>query len=927
MVTENQGGKEETDIGQDCVMRLDLDGRLLAISRNGQCAMAIASIEDVRGRPWGLLWPAECQPLVEHALSIVRAGGTGRFSAFCPSAKGQRTWWDVKVFGVPGVDGGVDSMLAVCRDVTSQHEAVDALQLSEERFRLLIAATSAIVWSASASGSFDGEQASWNAFTGQTVAEAQGIGWLDAVHPDDRSRTMARWMQSVSSSTAFEAEYRLKRWDGQYRHVNARAVPVLDRGGVVREWVGVHADVTDRNQAEAQHRRAAAEAAAAAEANAKYRIFFEQGAYLAGVMSLDGTMLEANRLSLETCGYRSADVIGKKFWDCGWWSRSPGLQASMRAGALQAASGMLFRTETPYAMADGSERVIDLVLAPVMDEQGKVLFIAQTGTDISERKQVEQRLRLLDEMNEATRNASDPRVIMEEVPRLLGEHLRATRCAYADVEPNNDQFTIRHDWNAPGALSSVGTYSLDLFGPRAARDMREGRTLVIRNVDFELTPAEGGDMFSAIGVKAIICCPLVKEGRLVAMMALHQDTPRDWSAANVTLLEEVVERSWAHIERIRAMETLRLEDRRKSEFLAVLAHELRNPLAPIRNGLQVMRVASGDPETVSRVRDIMERQLAHLVHLVDDLLDIARITRGKVDLQKEQVALRTVVASAVETSLPAIESRRHALSLRLPEPALYLTVDPTRISQVISNLLTNAAKYTPMGGHIDVSARQDGDDVVLSVSDDGIGIPADSLCAIFDMFTQVGNKLDRTQGGLGIGLSLARRLVELHGGTIAVESAGSGRGTTFHVRLPLAAGIPLAAPVDAGVKQDAMSDGRRFRILVVDDNADAAETMSDYLEMSGYASQVVYNGTQALEIIPKFRPEVVFLDIGMPGMNGYEVASEIRKMPEMAGVTLVALTGWGAGTDRQKAQEAGFDHHLTKPASFNTVHALLSALA
>nr|WP_314630849.1 PAS domain S-box protein [uncultured Noviherbaspirillum sp.] len=927
MVTEEHSGSEGSYLGQDCVKLLDLGGRLVAMNRNAVCAMEIARIEDVRGRHWASLWPAECQPLVEAALSTARAGGTGQFSASCPTAKGQPRWWEVKVNGVPGADGGVGTLLAVCRDVTSQHDAADALQLSEERFRLLIAATSAIVWNASASGNFDGEQASWNAFTGQTVAEAQGAGWLDAVHPDDRSSTMARWMQSVSSSAVFEAEYRLKRRDGQYRHVSARAIPVLDRGGVVREWVGVHADVTDRSQAEAQHRRAAAEAAAAAEANAKYRIFFEQGAYLAGVMSLDGTMLEANRLSLDAGGYRPEDVIGRKFWDCRWWNRSPALQASMRSGALQAASGSLFRMETPYALADGSERVIDLVLAPVMDGHGKVLFIAQTGTDITERKQVEQRLRLLDEMNEATRNASDPRVIMEEVPRLLGEHLRASRCAYADVEPNNDQFTIRHDWNAPGAQSSVGTYSLDLFGPRAARDMREGRTLVIRDVDRELTPAEGGDMFSAIGVKAIICCPLVKEGKLVAMMALHQDAPRDWSAANVTLLEEVVERSWAHIERIRAMETLRVEDRRKSEFLAVLAHELRNPLAPIRNGLQVMRVASGDPETVARVRDVMERQLAHLVHLVDDLLDIARITRGKVDLQKQQVALRTVVASAVETSLPAIESRRHQLSLRLPEPALYLTVDPTRISQVIGNLLTNAAKYTPVGGHIDVSARQDGGDVVLSVGDDGIGIPAESLCAIFDMFTQVGDKLDRTQGGLGIGLSLARRLVELHGGTIAVESAGNGQGTTFHVRLPLAAGIPVESPVDAGARQDARSDGRRFRILVVDDNADAAETMSDYLEMSGYASQVVYNGCQALEAVRTFRPEVVFLDIGMPGMNGYEVASEIRKIPEMAGVTLVALTGWGAGSDRQKAQEAGFDHHLTKPASFNTVQALLSALA
>ena len=769
----------------DCVKVLDHEGRLLAMNRNGQCAMEIDDFEAVRGTPLSALWPDESHQAIDLALRAARDGKTGRFSAPCPTARGTLKWWDVTVNAMPGSQGADGVLLCISRDVTDLHGMVDALRDSETRFRLLIAATSAIVWTANADGAFDGEQASWRAYTGQSAAAACGTGWLEAVHPDDRGATMAAWKRAVSAGMPFEAEYRLRRHDGVYRHVNARALPLTDGAGQLREWAGVHADIT-------------------------------------------------------------------------------------------------------------------------------------------ERKQVEARLRLLDEMNEATRNASDPRVVMEEVPRLLGEHLRATRCAYADVEPNNDQFTIRHDWNAPGAASSVGAYSLDLFGPRAARDMREDRMLVIRDVDRELTPSEGGAMFNAIGVKAIICCPLVKEGKLVAMMAVHQDAPRDWTAADVMLLKEVVERSWAHIERIRAMETLRVEDRRKSEFLAVLAHELRNPLAPIRNGLQVMRVASDNPATVARVRDVMERQLAHLVHLVDDLLDIARINRGKVDLQKEHVELRSVVASAVETSLPAIEARRHELNLRIPEQSLALTIDPTRISQVISNLLTNAAKYTPAGGRIDVTARLDGDDVVLSVSDTGIGIPAESLGAIFEMFTQVGNNLERTQGGLGIGLALARRLVELHGGTIAAASPGLNQGTTFNVRLPLAAVKPAILTADHHDRT--ANGGRRFRILVVDDNADAAETMSDYLDMSGYASQVAYNGHQALNVIRKFMPEVVFLDIGMPGMNGYEVASAIRKMPEMAGVTLIALTGWGSATDRSRAHEAGFDHHLTKPASFHSVNALLTAL-
>lgn len=927
MGTEVEIGHGIFEGSPDCVKLLDLDGCLLEMNKNGQCAMEIEDFSAFHGKSWLTLWPEQSQQAVRDAIAVALGGKTGHFSSFSRTAKGTPRWWDVKVNFVLGTDGAVDRLLAVSRDVTVVHRATEELQLSEERFRLLIAATSAIVWSATSTGEFEGEQPSWNAFTGQSVAEAKGLGWLDALHPEDRAKTEAAWTKAVSSGSSFEAEYRLIRSDSQYRYVNARAVPVTESDGTVREWVGVHADITDRKQAEAQERRAAVQVAAAAEANAKYRIFFEQGPYFAGVMSLDGTVLEANRLCLDACGFTSMEIIGKKFWDCGWWNRSAALMNMVRSGFLQAVSGELFRQETRYFIADGSERVVDLVLAPVTDDNGQVLFIAPTGTDITERKQVEERLRLLDEINETTRGASDPKAVMEEVPRLLGEHLGATRCAYADVELNNDQFTIRHDWTAAGAISTVGTYSLNLFGPRAAIDMREGRTLVIRDVDQELAPSEGGDMFNAIGVKAIICCPLVKDGKLVAMMALHHEVPRDWTAGNVTLLEEVVERSWAHIERIRAMETLRAEDRRKSEFLAVLAHELRNPLAPIRNGLQVMRLAADNPAPVARVREVMERQLAHLVHLVDDLLDIARITRGEVHLQKEEVELRSVVASAVEISLPGIESSRHELNVHMPAESLLLYVDPTRISQVVSNLLTNAAKYTSSGGYIDVSARRDGDEVELSVADNGIGIPTESLSTIFEMFTQVGHNPERAQGGLGIGLSLTRRLVELHGGTVISASGGAGKGATFTVRLPLMNSSAPQYDFGACPVTERFQHTRSFRILVVDDNADAADTMSTYLGVCGHSTRVGYNGYHALKLVREFQPEIVFLDIGMPGLNGYDAAREIRKIPEMVGITLVALTGWGAESDRVRAQEAGFDHHLTKPASFAHVEALLTDVA
>jgi signal transduction histidine kinase/ActR/RegA family two-component response regulator len=600
----------------------------------------------------------------------------------------------------------------------------------------------------------------------------------------------------------------------------------------------------------------------------------------------------------------------------------------VRAGSLHAAAGRLFRQETTYFVADGSERVVDLVLAPVTDDAGRVLFIAPTGIDITDRKQVEERLRLLDAMSEVTRAAADPKAIMVETPRLLGEYLGATRCAYADVEPDNDRFTIRHDWTAAGAISTVGMYSLDLFGPRAAADMREGRTLVIRDVDRELSPSEGADMFNAIGVKAIICCPLVKESRLLAMMAVHQDAPRNWTAHDITLLEEVVERSWVHIERVRATEALREADRRKTEFLAILAHELRNPLAPIQTGLDIMRLAADNPTTVSKVRDMMERQLAHMVHLVNDLLDVSRITLGQVHLKKELVELKGIVASAVETSLPLIEAGQHELTVHIPEEPLLLDADPTRIAQVVSNLLNNAAKYTPNGGRIELSARRDGGEAVISVTDTGLGIPAESLATVFEMFAQIGQNSDRARGGLGIGLTLVRRLAELHGGTVTAQSPGVGKGSTFTVRLPVAGN---GSPDSLSLAQNRIGTKgtvtEAFRVLVVDDNADAAASLSTLLEIGGHTTRIANDGYQALQVAQEFRPQIIFLDIGMPGMNGYEIAQALRKMQRIERLLLVAVTGWGTENDRARSRDAGFDQHLTKPAGLSEVNAILSALS
>jgi signal transduction histidine kinase len=389
------------------------------------------------------------------------------------------------------------------------------------------------------------------------------------------------------------------------------------------------------------------------------------------------------------------------------------------------------------------------------------------------------------------------------------------------------------------------------------------------------------------------------------------------------LFTDVTERKRAETQAQRLAADLTAADRRKTEFLATLAHELRNPLAPLRSGLQVLRLSSGDPGATARVLDVMERQLGHMVELVDDLLDIARITRGQVAIKQAQVDLKTVLDAAIDTSLPMIEEHHHRLVVQVAGEALPLFADATRVTQVVSNLLNNAAKYTPRGGTITLAARRDGADAVVSVADTGIGIAADSLQEVFGLFNQVGTDRNRAQGGLGIGLSLVRSLVELHGGSVVADSAGVGEGSVFTVRLPLDAAAAAQTVLAAAAPAAPM---HAVRVLVVDDNRDAADTLAALLELLGHSAQVANDGRAALDAVLDFRPQVVFLDIGMPGMNGYDVAQVIRNDRRLDQPLLVALTGWGGESDRQRTRDAGFDLHLTKPVDLDAIEKMLSSV-
>ena len=378
-------------------------------------------------------------------------------------------------------------------------------------------------------------------------------------------------------------------------------------------------------------------------------------------------------------------------------------------------------------------------------------------------------------------------------------------------------------------------------------------------------------------------------------------------------------------ERLRASEeALRDADRRKDEFLALLAHELRNPLAPIRYTLAANRKSGRTPEQRKRAEEIIERQVTHMSRLLDDLLDVSRITRGTLELKKSPTELTSVIGSAIETARPVLDSKRHNLSLDLPKHAVRLEVDAVRLSQVFSNLLINAAKYTDPGGHIQLRAAREGSDIVVTVRDNGIGISADMMPRLFAMFSQAQAALGRSEGGLGIGLSLVRGLVTLHGGSVEARSDGPGCGSEFTVRLP--ARTPVEEPADIEEGADAPVAGAGMKILVVDDNRDAANTCAALLELSGHHVQTAYTGRRALELAETFRPHAILMDIGLPDFDGYQLAAKVRGAPWGRAIILIAVTGWGREEDRRRAFDAGCDHHLTKPIAPETVESLLQSL-
>ncbi|HKP56182.1 MAG TPA: ATP-binding protein [Polyangiales bacterium] len=633
---------------------------------------------------------------------------------------------------------------------------------------------------------------------------------------------------------------------------------------------------------------------------------------------------------LVTFSPRAAEIFGVSPASCLTWAairellhpddREPARLAVERAMGQRSDYALEYRV-----MMGGIERWVYARGRPRMDRSGETVGLLGVVQDIS-------RERLLLRVDDAVRPLVEPEDITYTAARVLGQYLRVDRCAYAFVEEDEDTFILTGNYTN-GVHSIVGRYRFRQFGADCLRLMRAGEPYVVEDsANDSRIDAEDRKAYELTAIRSVICVPIRKSGRFVAAMAVHMKAPRIWSSAEVELVQQVASRCWESIERARVvrereglLQAAEAANRAKDEFLAMLGHELRNPLAPIVTALQLMGHKNG--ATLVRERMVIERQVDHLTRLVDDLLDVSRIARGKIELKREFVEIADIVTRAVEVASPLLETRRHELELDLQGPGLVVYGDAARLVQVLSNLLTNAAKYTMEAGRIRVAAAAQDGDVVLRIVDNGVGMTQEVLAHAFDMFVQGRQSIDRAHGGLGLGLTIVRSLVERHGGTVTAYSAGPQRGSEFVVRLPAVrqeTGIAERSQARPDVGRNEMVPAR---ILVVDDNEDAADMLASWFTVRGCSVEVAHDGLEALDVVERSRFDLALLDIGLPVIDGYELASRLRELPALNNTRLIAVTGYGQESDRRRALAAGFEEHLVKPVDVRRLETLLGSLA
>ncbi len=874
---------------------LDHDWNYTYFSETGARMLGVRS-EDLVGKHFWTLFPhAEELRFGQEYRRAMDTGVPTHFEDYYPEPLNM--WVECHCHPTP------DGLSVYFRDVTDRRRAQDAADENERRINALLEATPVGLAYVDASGrvmvmNSEGKRLWGNPPDAACVDDyAQWKGWWSdhsARHGQQLGADDWPTARALRGEHVLDEVIEIAPFDdpAARRLVLLRSVPIKDDSGRITGAVTAQTDITEAGQSKAavlesnhRFRRRALESESILKlSEERFRTLIMATAQIVWNCAPDGSVNEDSPTWRAYTGQTFDEWKGYGWLD----ALHPSEQESSRA-KLQACidAKQVYTNEQRLRRADGVYRWHAVRAVPILLPDGSIREWVGANTDIEDRKQAEiDRQRFV------------------SLAERSNDFIALCDLAFRPFFLNRA---------AIGMVGGTVTRTGELFFPEDRAFIEE---------DFLPRVIRDGHAEAEIRLRH-----LVTHEPIWMIYSVYALVDRDGQKEGyATVSRNITERKAAEGTLHQLATDLADANNRKTEFLATLAHELRNPLAPIRTGLDLMRLANGSQASVQRARDMMDRQLRQMVHLIDDLMDVSRINSGKIELKRRRIELKPVVTNAVESVLPMIESARHTLRLDVPEMPVWLDADPIRLAQVLGNLLTNASKYTPNGGTITLSARLEGEDgLEIVVADTGIGIPSESLDAVFEMFNQVSQNLGRAQGGLGIGLALVRSLVQMHGGTVVAASAGAGQGSAFTVRLPVPVSEEPAAP-KAAAGLPALANGVKARVLIADDNVDAADMLSALLEASGHAVTVVHSGSDALDQARDNRFDLLILDIGMPGMTGYEAAAAIRKLPHMQGAILAAHTGWGAEVDRLNAREAGFDIHLTKPVGMAELEQVLARL-
>lgn len=921
------------------IFMLDPGGRITTWNSGAENLKGYTASEII-GRHFSIFYPEEALARDWPAEELRRAIADGRIEdeGWRLRKDGSRFWANVVITALRDETGMLQGFAKVTRDLSDRKDA-------EEKTRLLLQEEAARRAAEESAQEIDRQREQLRVTLasigdGVIVTDAQGlVSFLNPV-----AERLTAWSLAEAAGQPMEQVFRIVHEETRETIENPAAKALKERTVVA---LANHTVLLARDGSEVPIEDSAAPIVTPSQDIAGVVLVFrdvtearrslEARLYLAAIVessddaiigkTMDGRIASWNRGAERLYGYTAQEIVGQPLA----LLVPPEKPEELKELMVRIRDGQRIENyETVRVRKDGSRVPVSLTISPLHNREGEIIGASKIARDITAQKEAERRLlrhsrrfKLLWESAAVLLATDVPEDMLRQLFVKIGPHLELDLYFNYVVQEGKTSLSLASAAGVPEeTLAEIRELEL---GQGICGQVALTRQAAY-HCHLDRTDDERTRYARELGLRFVYCAPLLVEDRLLGTLSFGSRTRPDFEADELEFLHTLSQYVTVAYERLRLVEQLREADRRKDHFLATLAHELRNPLAPIRNGLEVLKLAGLDSAPVQRAHSVMDRQLNHMVRLIDDLLDMSRISRGKITLQKRRIDLAEIVHGAIETSRPLIETHHHRLELELPSHPVWIDADVTRMSQVLSNLLNNAAKFTPEGGLIEVRARTETGQVVLQVRDSGVGIPASMLDHVFEVFTQVDRSLERSQGGLGIGLSLVKGLVELHGGQVQVNSEGENQGTEFIITLPLPTSAPDLGPAETTQTTTSPSDGR-LRILIVDDNKDSAMTLEMMLSLMRQETRQAHDGVQALRVAEEYRPHLIIMDIGMPNMNGYDACRTIRCQEWGRDITIVALTGWGQEDDRRRSQEAGFDTHLVKPVEPAALNRLVQELA